>query len=501
MVISILLLTSCKNFLEEDMKSNLPLSAVSGKSLIVASYDELGAVISRQRAWYLMTEVASDHALFFTTNATRRSLMNFTFHMGTGEIPTAWDGFFKSIAYANNVIEQLKVSDLPEEEKQQTLAEARFLRGMNYFILVRFWGKLPIYEKPVATGDVQIPRSEIKDVYEFLMKDLRFAEKHLPVKYLGGDRGRATSGAAKAVLAKVFLTRASQQKYGYPYDAGVQVTDYDSAQVYLWKVKKMGYSLASAYANNFDINTEFGPESIFDINCTVHAKYVNLNRGPADWGTNPNIYGGATYEQVALTQDLYDRFETKDTRRSMLVRGTYSTTTGITRTIPTYTNPKKEVYTDGLIFSWKMTDSQYPDADGDKKGSYPLGGVNYPMIRYADVLLMLAEIKMEKGQLDSAKYYVNLVRSRANATPVVTISSIDEILDERSREFYLEGHRWFDLVRTGRLKTYVEKTALREAVHHYDANSGKVTVEYPKHYLFPIIKREYDLGLGQNPGY
>jgi hypothetical protein len=92
-----------------------------------------------------------------------------------------------------------------------------------------------------------------------------------------------------------------------------------------------------------------------------------------------------------------------------------------------------------------------------------------------------------------------LVRERANATPAAAITSIEDILEERSREFYLEGHRWFDLVRTGKLKEYVEATAARESVLHYDVD--EVKIEYPKHYLFPIIKREADLGLGQNPGY
>lgn len=493
----VLMLSSCfKNILEEKNKSAYPLSAVDGKALIVDAYDKMAAIAS-DRQWYLMTETASDNCNFIGSNARRRQFMSARVDPGNTEVSSIWDILYGGVSSANTVLSKIDSSFMNEEESLRIQGEARFLRAFNMFSLVRFFGDVPMPLKPAQPGDPINPKASALTIFKQVIEDLKFAGNVLPESYDGQSRGRATVHAARALLGKVFLTRASSAKYNEALNYGGTSADYDSAKVYLTKVVDASpHSLLANYSDNFNILTENNAEAIFYIKCLANGAYRNKNRGAADWAANPNLYGGNSYAQTALTKDLLALFSTSDSRKQLIVQGPYTTVQGQTYQTTVYSRNGNASY-GNLIFSWKFLDSQNPAADGGVGEGFQLGGVDYPVIRFADVLLMLAEAKYETGDADALQV-LNKVRKRANTGNLSGIS-LAEIMKERRRELYLEGHRWFDLVRTGTLKERVEEAAQTEGpLIHYDAS---VVVDLPKEYVFPIPQREVDLGIPQNQGY
>ncbi|GAB3416524.1 RagB/SusD family nutrient uptake outer membrane protein [Niabella aquatica] len=499
-VVSFLILTmfsSCfKNILEEKNKSAYPLDAVDGKALIVDAYNKM-AEIASDRQWYLMTETASDNCNFIGSNARRRQFMSARVDPGNSELSAIWDILYRGVTSANTVLSKIDSSSVSEQESLRIKGEARFIRAFNLFALVRFFGDVPMPLKPSQPGDPLNQRISAAAVLAQIIEDLKFSENTLPQSYEGQSKGRATLHAARALLGKVYLTRASVAKYNHALNYGGSTKDYDSARIYLLKVVETSdHSLLPNYSDNFNVLTENNSEGVFYIKCLANGAYRNTNRGAADWAANPNLYGGNSYAQTALTKDLYGLFSASDNRLQLIVCGSYTTTQGKTYQTTVYSRNGNTSY-GNLIFSWKFLDSQNPAADGGVGEGFQLGGVDYPLIRFADVLLMLAEAKYETGDTD-ALGVLNRVRKRAN-TGNLTGISLDEILKERRRELYLEGHRWFDLVRTGTLKLRVEQAAQTEGpLIHYDAS---VVVDLPKEYVFPIPQREVDLGLPQNTGY
>ncbi len=379
---------------------------------------------------------------------------------------TIWTTCFATVSRSNNILARLEGADIAEGRKKQFRGEALFLRGYAYFYLVRIFGELPLVEvafrSPNEIMAYDMSRKPVTEIYNLIESDLTEAASLL-TGVSGLSKSRASAGAAKTLLGKAYLT---QKKYQNAATLLKEIIDSNA------------YTLESSYEKLFTNGNDELPESIFEI------KYLSGNVGegngfsaiftPArfDMAIFPNNMQGSG--RVLPTPEVAGAYEAGDKRRSASIGDSVRLVTG---------RYEKELY--GLKFVDFTTGVQ-----GD-------GGINYTSLRYADVLLMYAEAANETDQPSTAETYMNLVRARAGLAGLTGLTKEETRLaleKERQLEFLLEGHRWFDLVRTGRLQAVMNA--------YFTAKGLKFTVA-DHELVMPIPLREIDINpnLGQNKGY
>ena len=409
----------------------------------------------------------------------------------------------------------------PELQKR-LVGEVRFLRAYYYFRLVRVFGGVPLVDH-VISGDNEwgIARSSAADIYAFILNDLEYAATNLCKKseYNATDLGRATKGAAQAMLQKVNLYLASDGNAANRA-AGKSAIDYYQAAI-AWGdsvINSAEYSLCPQYADNFTLEGENGQESVFEI------QYIgNEGDGTGDYGSNDNERYGATRGTFTLvltrsrsskintlgdgwgfnkpTQNLYDEFESGDIRRSVTI---YKPKTD------EMTSPVEETYLGNTYLSRKygLYNTVYTEADAAtcvtiyKNGHATRGPLNNRQIRYADVLLMQAEAYLGAGDAAKAADYVNEVRARVGLSNI-GVADWAALRHERRCELAMEGHRWFDLVRWGiAYETMTAYEATETSDYRYQLSLGS-GFQKGKHELLPIPlkERELNTNMTQNPGY
>lgn len=321
-------------------------------------------------------------------------------------IDKAWSHHYKGIQQCNVILNRVGgISDMPEAEKTEIKGEMCFLRALMYFNLVRIFGdvQLVITETTNPNDFFGQVRTSKDEVYKQIVKDLTDAYAVLPEK--AAERGRATKGAAAALLGKVYLT----------------LKDYDNSLKYLQEVEKLGYDLLKEPADLFDVNNKGNKEVIFDVQF--------------ESGVNGNSEGSRAFQKFSPsgtvsgalghnlpTKEVYSLFADKDKRKSAYFIVTKN----------------------GVIGTGKLKQTSATVADG---------GSNIIVLRYADVLLMIAECYAEKNNMPKANEYLNLIKERADIDEIsITDATLikEEIALERRKELINEGHRWFDLVRTGK---------------------------------------------------
>jgi hypothetical protein len=347
------------------------------------------------------------------------------------------------------------------------LGEARFLRALFYFNLVRLFGDVPLVTVPVSpdlTPEEIYPfRAPVQDVYARIIEDLNVAAEKLPAKYPNtNDKGRATQGAAWGLLSKVYLT----------------LQDWENARANAYKVIESNqYALHADYTDNFKEAKKNGIESVFEVQFYRKVTTENSQMVISGLPSIPGLFT-AGVEIMLPTEDLLESFDTNDYRYEATFFDEYWTYTFYPHI-------------------WK-----YWDQDAYKPSATSASGANFMMMRYSEVLLIYAEALNEASGGPTAEAYdaVNQVRARArngnsSALPDLTGLNQDEfrkaVLNERRHEFVNEGQRWYDLVRTG---------TLIESVKRAKGDQANPT-EF--NYLFPIPQRERDINknLTQNPGY
>lgn len=386
-----------------------------------------------------------------------------------------WRGPAPGILYCNTVLQKVPAIAMDEVLKNRILGEAKFLRAYYYFILVRFFGDVPLILEPQSPGDDLRPARTSKDVvYAQIIKDLSEAIDQLPPRseYTGNDIGRASKGAALGILAKVYLTLGDWQK---TVDLCNQVAAQD-------------YALNQNYADNFNPENENGVESLFEVQYIGNTPDFWNDANQAAWTTNfmgprdsPLTTVGWGWNQP--TQEFVDSYEAGDLRKDVTIfyeggpqfdgldyQSSYAYVTGY--------NVRKFVMKRSYLPNW---DSGSP--------------LNFPILRFADVLLMKAEALNELGQTAQAEEPLNQVRVRAGLSPVQGLSQSDfreKVLNERRMELAFEGHRWFDLIRVNNGQYGID----------FLHSIGRVNAS-EKHLLFPIPQAERDVNpnLTQNPGY
>lgn len=468
---------SCKKFLTVDPPytqdaENYFKTPEDYDRALVGAYDILQT--SFMSLW--IGEIASDNAIAGGESANDSQGLHQIDEMTHGGVNNDLRSVFRwnyvGISRANYILENKDNIDFPG--KAHIIAEAKFLRAYYYFELVKFFGDVPlVIDKRLGIEDVRsIDRAPKADVYAQIEKDLTEAAAILnPV---AAQKGRATKGAALALLGKAYL-------YQSKWSEAVQAFD---------EVINSGlYSLHPNYSELFDVAHENNAETVFDIQYTgleggSYGCLVCLegNAAPGFQGIrqyNGPVYGDGNSYNLP-TQDLYDFFPAGDPRRGVTILD-------IDAFIALQPNPSSITYAIGAGGHTGYYNNKYIKRQGeiglpDNDLTSP---VNYRVIRYADVLLMSAEANYHLGNTAIAQTYVNQIRSRA-AIPGVSVNSLDKIYNERRFELSGEGHRFFDLVRTGKAASTI---------------TGFIT---GKHEVFPIPQVEIDLAGGrwpQNPGY
>ena len=340
-----------------------------------------------------------------------------------------WVAIYDGINVANNVIAQVpNMTDMTDTEKNAALGELRFIRALNHFNLMNFFGAIPIKTAPTSgTENINVARDPVEDVQRAIIEDLKFAADNLPTS---GGKTRASKFAAKALLARASLFQ----------------NDFDKAIEYANDViANGGYQLKANFGEIFA--TEETSESIFEV------EFNALDRNRIAEYNFPLALNGR--REVAPADDLLTKFTAGD--------GRFSASVGVAGTVN---------------YAIKYDDLS-------------TGADNFIVLRLAEMYLIRAEATARKnGDLQKIKDDLNLLRSRANL-PGTSANSYQILLaaieEERRLEFAFEGHRWFDLVRTGRAVDVLP------------------TVNSVDQTLFPIplseILTNTNLGMYQNPGY
>lgn len=402
---------------------------------------------------------------------------NFTMDNDDAVLRNSWRDYYVIITRANTVLNKIENADTSiVKNKARHIGEAKFLMALAYFDLVRIFGDVPLITADITIEEAyKIGREKVAKIYdEIIISDLLDAENKLPLNYTGSNVGRATKGAAKALLGRVYLTRK----------------DFVKAEPKLREVNTMGYALLKNFNDLFDYNkNEHHSEYIFDIEYLdgglgLGSNFTNTFALEFQFGGKPlvdelakiyNILPGAQGGSAGNpTAGFIAAFDSTDLRKDITVakgviglNGTYIplSTTGVSAFTKKYMGPLK--------------------ANNDSKA-------NWKVIRFADVLLMYAEVLNENGKTTEALGFLNQVRSRAGLKAVINLTqdaTRETIYRERRFELYLEGHRWFDLVRTGRALSVMQPFGMK-----------------PYMTVFPIPLRQIELInnrtiFPQNPGY
>ena len=442
--------------------------------------------------WATATDVASDDADKGSTSGDFSPLGeidNFTHNSGNFIFNNIWSGHFTGIVAANKAIDILNKSTIELSAKDRLIGEARFLRGLYYFNLVRFFGGVPkITFAPLPSegnSDALNTRASIAEIYNVIIDDLQFAADKLPLK---GDAatqtGRANKGAAQSYLAKVYLYQKNWQKVLDLTNSVITsgryslVTDYN----FIFRERPVG----NQGGNN-------NSESIFEVQTGVNAgenavslKYSN-SQGPRAKNP-PGGWNDLGFGFNTPTTNLAGSYEAGDTRKNasiIFITPTVAGNSPGTVLWDGFRLPSKDsVENDRYSYKpYHSNTAESPQLSGNKD-SKPK---NIRLMRYAEVLLMYAEASAMAGSGDGANK-LNQVRSRANLLPIALSQA--NVWKERRSELAMETDRFFDLVRQGRAGTVLRA-------------HGKAFVD-GRHEVFPIPQAQRDLSgnrLSQNNGY
>jgi hypothetical protein len=459
-----------------------PAQAFSG---LVAVYDPLGTEAGSTYANKIgPLNAASDDC--FAGGASNGSDMNtwqvwnnYTLDAGVGPQGEFWNRNYTGVYRANILLTKLPgVPGLSDPLKLRYTAEAKALRAYYYFDLVRLFKNIPLFTAPIPTAEIFTQRQATPDaVYVQIEKDLNEAIPNLPVTVpKATEGGRLTQGAAKALLGKVILYENKDNRMTEAANLLDDVNRVGNAY---------GYALLPNYSDVFRPDNKFNSESIFEI---VHTSVAN-----GSWGGWPNFEGNVAVQMFGprayagpkyvagwgfntLTLNLVNAIKTDPRYRYTVANIDSIKNLGQASYEFSYQNTGYFIEKFAPLQQWRSTGG----------GNYELNYPNDVMeIRLADTYLMEAEALVRgNGDLTKAAFYLNAVRARVGL-PAIAVT-LDNIYNERRLELATEGHRWFDLVRTG-------KAAAALAFKGFVAG---------KHEILPIPQSELNnTQLVQNPGY
>jgi SusD family. len=442
-MISVLFVSCKKDFIELN-----PISTVSLDVLYKTDKDFQDAVTgcysalqTQYQNFWVFGDLRSDDSKHeIPSNATLFSTDNFSLASDATLLRDTWRNYYRLINRANIVLAKIADVDVSiVKNKAQYTAEAKFLRALAYFDLVRIFGDVPMITTIIDIDEAyKSKREKVDKVYdEVIIKDLSDAENILPAKYTGADVGKATKGAAKALLGKVYLTRK----------------DFIKAEAKLQEVTTLGYALLPNYNDLFDYTkNEHHSEYIFDIE---YEEGIGLGSTFTNTFIPNSVQMAAFYkvsggrgESNSVGDSLFTLFTAQDKRRdiSVAIKGGWKDGNGnFVALLPTTSQSYTKKYLTPVATA---NDSR----------------ANWKIIRYADVLLMYAEALNENDKTTEALIQLNKIRTRAGVTTYSNLTkneTREKIYLERRLELAFEGHRWFDLVRTGRALSVMQPYGMK----------------------------------------
>jgi len=500
-------LTACKKSIDLYPESNL------NTGTFYSNNDEVKAGLTgcyngMQRPMYRewqFTELRSDNSYMGSTGSTNSfnrdmsDLDEFIPATTNDGLYQYWLDTYFNIRSCNIVLQKLGVNYDPasgtislsninipisDVNRKQFAGEALFIRAYHYFNLVRLFGGVFLVHTPISPTESKIMnRSAVDDIYKLIVADLTTASTYMNnLKFsqvLAADKGRATSWAAKALLGKVYLTQNKKN------EAIAQLQDV---------VNNSGYGLQPTYAGIFSTSTELTNEILFAVSYKAGGFGLGSSFGN-DFGPlgSVGVINGSPRGWNTPTSSIDSFYTAADTRKPVNI-AKYKPGT-----------PQEVIYVKKYLFPVVISD------DGES---------DWPVIRYADVLLMLAEAQ---GNTASSVDYISQIRVRAGLTAIsgafaTTALFEKELVDQRRAEFAFENHRWFDLLRYRTTLSTIDPLLILKAHFAYEYTSHYVTYTAPTptlaflqgnvtndKLLLPIPQHEIDtntqLTIAQNPGY
>jgi hypothetical protein len=545
--LAIFMIQGCsEEFLEKPLLNDINTSTFyqteeDAKAAIIACYDVLawyGSVAAGLQGWlyrmnYALTDLSHPGGLN-GPDPEVQPLFDYNLDASISRIwVRPWKGFYTLIMRSNTILTYLPDASIDEQVKSNVMAEAKFLRALSYFYLVRMWGDVPLIDY-IPTDDNLFPeRAPVSEIYGLIISDLEDAIPVLPTEWSGLNLGRATKGAAMTLLAKVYLTRG-----GFRLKSGTNEWEktldgpdsenwenalkwsqavIDLGEYSLWQDEDLdmisqampsdwanGNKVESGYQANFWTENDgdvLDKESIFEV------QYVSY--WPNRWGTGNLTQEGSNSNafDFTLASNVTHLGYNANHPRSAFVN---SYAEGDVRKSATILAPGDTLW----LRQWKEGADEFYVHNGDL-GRYPnivgsegyivkkwLYGytderesspVNEHVFRYAEVLLMKAEALNEMGRTEDAYEPLNKVRNRAGLPDLQPGLSKEEfreaVFEERKIELAYEKKRWFDGVRSGMLMDWVLADRNVPIQRH--------------HYLLPVPTEILDLNpnLTQNFGY
>ena len=539
----LLFISSCEDFLTKDLVDSAPgvyLSTPDGlEDGVNACYSHLRDIYGGEQRTAFMQEYGTDMWEYgFGGDFGALGAYDLNLNPRQSDITNTWNAVYQAINTCNAVITRaVDIEGMDETRKNIRVAEARFVRAVNYFFLVRQYGGVHITLEETAGLETEATRSSVAEVYDVIIDDLEFAYDTLPIE--NTDYGRANLPAAEHMLAIVHLTRAGHEE-------ATQPNDYQLAAQYAQSViDNYSFRLMDSWEELFDINNQENEEIVWSIQNSPNPQTRSFGGNRmANWflpryETAPAITRtielGRAWSRFRPTQwmffELYDR-EIDGRAEAMFQRTFYVNDPGEATTLNGHTVDFQEgeialyfplePWTDAEIAAAGYSVLNPGVGEGMWSGLlYPRETLKHPdptrpdpfysysqrdwnVARLAETHLIAAEaIYMSGGDLNEAAEHINIVRRRAAAPGVdpslmeITPDQIDLdfILDERGRELNAEMHRWADLVRTG---------TLIDRVTTYSPDQNRAQNIQPHHVLRPIPQDQIDrtsTPFPQNPGY
>ncbi len=509
-----ILITSCKKKLDIP-NPNGPTSAdifktadyaQKGVNSIYSTYHRVG--LSRNQ--FFIDIIRSDEGLSASPNSAlvnNFDIFNVT-DLNFFERRSFYQDCYVGINRCNQVLDNVPSIDMDKNLQTQLLGEAKFMRALFYYYLADYWGNVPVILHTSTTSDQNISNSKQDTVWAQVAKDLTEAAPMLPVNYDDANVGRATRGAAYALLGKTYMQRRMYQQ---------------AVNAFAWLVTGEGkdvYDLVPTYRDNFTAVTENNKESVFEFqnqlnpndqfDDDVNGNPDHLNYGSsiepffAPRNTPPFGFCDGQAERWVVWEFLKEK--TVNGQRDPRLQASF---------LYDSTDPRGPDYT--LVYGTTWTNENYPDGPANLPGTKNTvcfrklltdstsntssfhSPNNYRFIRYADVLLLYAEALNASGQTAQAYQYVDRVRGRAGLAPLSTTmpglsqtNFLIQLKHERITELSGEGHRWEDLARWGDLSTQLA-----------GRDPGFANFKVGRDELLPIPQQDIDAdpNLKQNPGY
>lgn len=448
---------------------------------LIGAYNGLRSAWVTSQGSYMLTEARSDNA-FQGQAYNDGPISRFEVTPDLPILNTVWGSYYNYIQRCNEILEALDKVDMGDGARRQYEGEARFLRGLFYFDLVRLFGAVPLVTNTLTIDEsYKVTRSSVEEVYNQIEADLAIAVDYLPANHGTDNTGRATTWAARGYLGKVYLFMS-----GYPLVAN----RWEDARKRFKEVIDAGvFEFFTDYAAIYDHSNEGGKQQIFSIPF-VSGQNGNGNPYPTRNASNDVApvsfaeggvpFGGSPFN-LFLSNSIVAAYEPGDSRKEVSVLSSWLHKSGETIT----TLPTARKYQNGPVV-------QANDWD-----------IDWIALSYTDVLMMYAEVLNELGYQPSGEAFaiLNDVRQRAGLDPKTAADVPNQaafrqwVEHERRVEFAFENLRWFDLVRTDR--------ALDVMGEFLDEYGLGANVESRDQYIYPIPQAVLNMTpqLGQNAGY